>query len=251
MSLQTSLQTIFQTIEFSEQNEVATITLLEDTSTMKMIKELTKACDYLEDDSKCSVLELQGTTSCFNRGLNFTEFQPEQPMDINGFHKWEKICVRLERLRMITIAVLQGDVIGGGFQLALCTDLRIATPSAKFSLPEVKMGFLPGMAVYRLAKYIGLGHAKRLVLQGETIRAEKAQDLGIVDIITEDIPNAIQASVQRFQPLHPITVQLARRLLNESFHDSYEDAIGHFLAAQQRAISQDCFSETIKKKQEE
>ena len=97
---------------------------------------------------------------------------------------------------------------------------------------------------------IGWGHAKRLVLQGETIRAEKAQDLGIVDIITEDIPNAIQASVQRFQPLHPITVQLARRLLNESFHDSYEDAIGHFLAAQQRAISQDCFSETIKKKQE-
>lgn len=244
------LQTNFQTIHFSENNEIATITLLDETSTMKMIKELTKACDYLEDESPCSVLVLQGSKTCFNRGLNFSEFQPEQPMDIHGFHKWEKLCVRLERLRKITISVLQGEVMGGGLQLALCTDLRIATPSVKLSLPEVKMGFLPGMAVFRLAKYIGLGHAKRMVLQGEVLRTEKAQELGVIDIITDDIPNALRASVQRFQPIHPITVQLARRLLNESFHDSFEDAIGHFLAAQQRAISQDCFSETIKKKQE-
>ena len=245
-----SLQTNFQTIDFSEKGEIATITLLQNTSTMKMIKELTKACDYLEDESSCSILVLQGTKTCFNQGLNFSEFQPDQPMDIHGFHKWEKLCVRLERLRKITIAILQGDVIGGGLQLALCTDLRIADPSVKLSLPEVKMGFLPGMAVFRLAKYIGLGHAKRLVLQGETIRADKAQELGLIDIITEDISNALQASVLRFQPVHPITVQLARRLLNESFHDSFEDAIGHFLAAQQRAISQDCFSETIKNKQD-
>lgn len=245
-----SLQRNFQTIKFSENNEIATITLLEETSTMKMVKELTQACDYLEDESPCTVLVLQGSQTCFNRGLNFSEFQADQPMDIHGFHKWEKLCIRIERLRKITISILQGDVIGGGFQLALCTDVRIATPSVRLSLPEVKMGFLPGMSVFRLAKYIGLGHAKRLVLQGEVLRAEKAQELGIIDIITDNPDNALQASVQRFQPIHPITVQLARRLLNESFHDSFEDAIGHFLAAQQRAISQDCFSETIKSKQE-
>jgi len=240
----------YTSIEFKDGAQVASIRLLEEYSTMTMIKELGLICDYLEDHSSSTILVIRGTSNCFNRGLNFAEFQADQPMDIYGFHKWEKLCLRFERMKRVTIAVLEGAVIGAGFQLALCMDLRIATPTVQFSLPEVKMGFLPGMAVFRLAKYIGLGHAKRVVLQGEILKADKAHDLGIIDIISDDIDNALKASIHRFTPINPIAMQLARRLLNESFHDSFEDAIGHFLAAQQRAISQDCFSDTIKKQQE-
>ena len=64
-----------------------------------------------------------------------------------------------------------------------------------------------------------------------------------MDILTisDDINAAITEAIEKFKPINPITIQLARRLLNESFHDSFEDAIGHFLAAQQRAISQNTF----------
>ena len=67
-------------------------------------------------------------------------------------------------------------MIGAGFQLALVSDVRIATKSLNMQLPEVKLGFLPGMAVFRLSKYIGLGQAKRLILRCETLDAQRALD---------------------------------------------------------------------------
>jgi len=157
------------------------------------------------------------------------------------------MIVQIERLPKVTISVLEGAVVGGGFQLALATDHRIATPEAYFELPEVKSGFLPGMGVYRLAKYIGIGHAKRLILQGSRISSEEALKLGVIDSISGDIEESILSAVSLFQPIHPIAIQLSRRLLNESFHDSFEDALGHFLAAQHRAISQTAFLQNLKK----
>ena len=235
-------------LAFHEENQIATITLQTPFSNMKMIQELTQICDYLEDESDCDIVVLKGQSDCFNKGLDFAEFQPQKTMDIHGFHKWEKICVRIERLPKVTIAVLQGDVIGGGFQLALCCDIRIAHPNTFFALPEVKMGFLPGMAVYRLAKQIGLGQAKRLILSGRTINGMAALEGKIVEIVTEDLEQSLAEEIAVLQPVNTVAVQLARRLLNESFEDSFEDAIGHFLAAQQRAISQDCFHQTLAQK---
>jgi len=235
------------TLNYTTEGDIATITLLEQRSTMKMVKELTLVCNHLEDENPCTIVVFRGSDGHFNRGINFSEFRPDTPMDIHGFNKWEKMCVRIERLNKITISALEGDVIGGGMQLALCTDMRIAHPEARFALPEVQLGFLPGMALFRLAKYIGLGHAKRIVLQSAELSAYIAFELGIVDTISDDIDSAISEAIEKFKPINPITIQLARRLLNESFHDSFEDAIGHFLAAQQRAISQNTFHSTLKK----
>lgn len=234
-----------QTISYTEQDGIAYITLLSPRSNMRMLQELTEICDHIEDHSACTVVVIQGSDNRFNLGLDFADFQPDKPMDIHGFHKWEKLCTRIERMKKVTIAVLDGAVVGGGLQLALCTDHRIATPRAFFSLPEVKLGFLPGMSVFRLAKYIGLGRAKQMVLQGREISAPIALDWGIIDSVTDDVQATLSLALSQFQPMHPITIQLARRLLNESFHDSFEDAVGHFLAAQQRAISQDQFLHTI------
>ena len=103
------------------------------------------------------------------------------------------------------------------------------------------------MGLYRLAKYVGLGHAKQIVLQTKSIAANEAQSLGIVDSISEDLNAALSEAVESFKPIHPTAIQLARRLLNESYHDSFEDALGHFLAAQHRAISQTAFLDTLKK----
>jgi enoyl-CoA hydratase len=237
----------FERIRYETTNDIAYVTLLHDQSDMRLVKELTHVCRHLEDENPCSVVVFQGSNGQFNRGINFAEFKPDTPMDIHGFNKWEKMIVQIERLPKVTISVLEGAVVGGGFQLALATDHRIATPEAYFELPEVKSGFLPGMGVYRLAKYIGIGHAKRLILQGSRISSEEALKLGVVDSITEDIEASIKSAVALFQPIHPIAIQLSRRLLNESFHDSFEDALGHFLAAQHRAISQTAFLQNLKK----
>jgi enoyl-CoA hydratase/carnithine racemase len=237
----------YTTLTYNTHEDVATIRLIQPHSNMQMVRELTAVCNHLEDENPASFVVIRGQNGCFNKGIDFAEFRPDQSMDIHGFNKWEKICVRIERLPKITIAILEGEVIGGGFQLALLTDYRIATQQTHFQLPEVNQGFLPGMAVFRLAKFIGLGHAKRLILFSEPITSHKAHELGIVDEITDTPDESIARIVKHAQPVFPTTIQLAKRLLGESFHDSFEDAIGHFLAAQHRCISQQPFLHTLKK----
>lgn len=234
-------------IRYETNDDIATITLLHEQSDMYLIRELTGVLHHLEDENPCTVVVFQGTGGHFNRGINFADFKPDTPMDIHGFNKWEKLLVQVERLSKVTISLLQGDVIGGGFQLALATDHRIATPDAIFQFPEVKQGFLPGMGLYRLAKYVGIGHAKRIVLQGQALNAKDALSLGIIDSVSSDLPKTLAEAITDFEPIQSTAIQLARRLLNESYHDSFEDALGHFLAAQHRAISQTAFLETLKK----
>ena len=101
------------------------------------------------------------------------------------------------------------------------------------------------MATFRLAKYVGLGRAKRLVMQCPVISADEAVSLGMIDEVVGDLDAATARTIAAFGPAHTVAIQLSRRLLNESFESSFENAIGHFLAAQHRAISQTAFLDTV------
>ncbi len=212
-----------------------------------MIQDLAAVCDHLEDHSSADVVVFRAQGPDFCTGIDFKAFAPDKPIDIHGFNKWEKIAVRLERLPKVTVALVDGLAAGGGFQLALVADQRIATPQARFQLPEVHMGFLPGMATFRLAKYVGLGHAKRIMLCAEAVTAPRALELGLIDRVAEDLDEALGETIRSFGPIHNVAVQLCRRLLDESFSVDFENAIGHFLAAQHRAVTQTAFLETLKR----
>jgi enoyl-CoA hydratase len=239
-----------ETLRYEEKDGVAHVTLVRHQVDVRMVKELAKVSEHLEDDDagNVKVVVFRGSDGTFCRGIDFQDFDPDADLDIHGFNLWEKICVRIERLPKATIVLLEGDVVGAGVQLALACDARLALPSAKLQLDEVHLGFLPGMATFRLAKYVGLGRAKRLIMRCPIIGAEEARDLGIVDEIVPDAEAGIAAAIQSFGPIHTVAVEVSRRLLNESFGTSFEDAIGHFLAAQHRSIRQTAFLETLQKK---
>ncbi|MFT4975835.1 MAG: enoyl-CoA hydratase/carnithine racemase [Myxococcota bacterium] len=236
-----------ETIRYTEDDDVAEVVLLRPRINMRMVRELTAVCDHLEDDSVARVVVFRGTDSRFSEGIDFEEFRPEQALDIHGFNKWEKVCVRVERLPKITVAAMEGAVTGGGFQLALVCDARIASPDTCLQLNEVRLGFLPGMATFRLAKYVGLGRAKRIIMQCPVLTADYAYDIGLLDEVSEDLAGALAETIARFQPIHPVVIQLARRLLNEGFAVDFEEAIGNFLAAQHRAVTQTAFLKTIQR----
>jgi enoyl-CoA hydratase/carnithine racemase len=202
--------------------------------------------DHLEDVSGAKCLVIRGRSD----GIDFADFDPKEPLDIHGFNKWEKLVSRLEKLNKITIFAVDGALVGGGFQLALACDQRLAVPQATFRLPEVRMGFLPGMATFRLAKYVGLGHAKRIVLTGAELGAEEALRLGVLDAVDADLDALVARTIEALQPMHVVAVTLARRLLVESFGTQAEDAIGNFLAAQHRAISQTAFLDNLKREKD-
>lgn len=235
------------TLAFSEDGDIATVRLLRPSINMRLVHELTAVCDHLEDHSTTRVVVFRGDQGRFCQGIDFDDFRPDEPMDIHGFNKWEKLCRRVERLEKVTIGILEGAVVGGGVQLALVLDARILHPDATLQLNEVHLGFLPGMATYRLAKMVGMGHARRLVMRCPVIGAEEAVRLGLVDEARADLDAALAQTVAAFGPTHVVAVTLARRLLDESFEFGFEDALGHFLAAQHRAISQTAFLQTLRK----
>lgn len=241
----------YETLDYAEQGEVATVTLTRRTTNMRMVRELTAVCDHLEDESTCTAVVFQGSGGVFSEGMDFREFRPDQPVDIHGFNKWEKLCVRIERLPKLTVAAIDGTAAGAGVQLALVCDLRIATPRSTLQLDEVRKGFLPGMATFRLAKSIGLGRAKELLLTGRKLTAENAVQIGILDSVAADLDATLRDRLAALQPINTVAVQLARRLLNESFSTSFEDGIGNFLAAQHRACTQSAFIRTLQKAHEQ
>lgn len=234
---------MYETIRFEQEGEAATIHLVRPKINVKQLRELERAFDRVEDEGTVKVLILRGASE----GIDFADFDPKEPLDIHGFNKWEKLVGRLERLEVATVFVAEGDLVGGGFQLFLACDLRWAVDGARFSLPEVQLGFLPGMATWRLARYVGVGHAKRLLITGEVLEPETAMRLGLLDGIAPDAATAQARALGSFRPTHVVAIALARRLANESFETGYEDALGNFLAAQHRAISQAAFLETLKK----
>lgn len=121
----------------------------------------------------------------------------------------------LAALPCITVAAINGAALGGGLELALACDFRIAVKSAKLGLPEVSLGLIPGWGgIPRLAKLIGPARSKRLILSGLPVSAEVGHGFGLVDEIVnsaEDLPARVSAFCSSFRRAAPAAVGLAKR----------------------------------------
>lgn len=162
-------------------------------------------------------------------------------LDIRVISKWEKIVSLVENMPKVTLAALHGNFNEPGFQWALACDYRVCLENTKFRFSSIKNGFLPGMAVFRLAKYIGLGRAKKMLISGDELDAQEALSWGLCDRIVNNMDNAITYFIENTQPHEIEAIIMARKLLHNSYHASYEDEIGDYMAAQAR-----CF-ESLKK----
>ncbi|MCL4236103.1 MAG: enoyl-CoA hydratase/isomerase family protein [Deltaproteobacteria bacterium] len=243
----------YETLTLADDGRVATLTLdrpeAGNATNMKMVRELVAACEHLADHSKAEVLVLRGAGGVFCAGIDLADFEPGHAADIHGFHKWEQACTAIEKLPKITIAQINGECVGGGAQLALVCDFRLMARGARIGFNEVRLGFIPGLATFRLAKFIGLGRAKSIVLTSRMLDAEEAERIGLVDRLYDptDADAALAKTIEGFLPFNSVSLELTRRLMNESYAVEYEDFVGHFLAAQHRSISDEPFAAHIAK----
>ena len=225
----------YKTITLTEEAGIATVHLQwQDASRLDrgLLWDLIQLMDYLEDESQCNLIVFRGLS------VGQPTSSPPPP-DFDDCSKWEKFLRRVERFAGASIACIDGLCTRFHFQLALACDYRVATTRSTFQMPELKEGFLPGMGVFRLAKYAGRGAARRLLFAGAGLSAAEAAALGFVDGQCEagTFEKAIEESQQALMPIYPEALLNARRLLDESFATSYEDAIGHFLAVQNLCLS--------------
>jgi enoyl-CoA hydratase len=138
------------------------------------------------DQNVRSVIVTGAGDRAFVAGADIAEFEGRSPVDQWRVMKAPTIFDAVERLTKPVIAAVNGYCLGGGMELALACDLRIASSAAKFGQPEVNLGIIPGGGgTQRLPRMVGLGAALRLILTGEMITADEALRLRLVEEVTE------------------------------------------------------------------
>jgi len=148
-----------------------------------------------------------------------------------------RVFDRLERAKQPVICAIQGFAYGGGLELALACDIRIVTDAARFAMPEVKLGTVPGWGgTDRLPKLIGSARAKQMIFTGEPIVAEVAERWGLANEVvpTASLGDRVTALAEKIAGNAPVAVQTAKQLIANSSSATLES-----LAAAVNAFSED------------
>ena len=154
---------------------------------LRMVEEMHAALALLERDPAAGALVVAGAGGkVFAAGADIAELRERTPEDAaRAVH--QGLFSRIEALRVPTVAAVTGWALGGGCELALACDLRVAGESARLGQPETGLGILPGAGgTQRLPRIVGLGRAKEIVLTGRILDAAEAERIGLVNRVVPD-----------------------------------------------------------------
>jgi enoyl-CoA hydratase/carnithine racemase len=194
--------------------------------------------DEVEAAEALRVVIICGAGRAFSTGIDLKALARGE-IQLDWFRSWEQALRRIERLEPITIAKIHGYAIGGGLQVALACDLRIAAASAQMGLPAVLEALIPGLGTYRLPRFVGLGRARRMILTGELVGAEEALRIGLVDWVAAEAElDQMTAQVaEQMMRGAKAARHLSKRLATISFETELELFCETYLAYQARALA--------------
>ena len=186
----------------------------------EMVAELERLLAEIDADRDIRAVIMTGSGGrAFSVGADVNAWSALEPLDM--WRAWirdgHRVLERLANLRQPTIAAINGYAFGGGLELALAADIRIAADSATFALPETKIGTLPGWAgTKRLPQAIGVSRTKQMIFSGSRIDAVTAERWGLVNEVV-----ALDALIDRCRSLAseiaanaPVSVQLAKAIIS-------------------------------------
>lgn len=173
-----------------------------------------------EDVTGCRVVVLAGSAKAFSSGADLTEFNDPSPEETIRYYRGPgRIWELLPQLPQPSIAAISGWAIGGGLELALSADLRVADETARFGLPEVSLGILPSAGgMSRLVRLLGTARAKQLILLGERFDAARALELGVVNRLVPagEAETAALEWAQKLAEQPQAALQITRELIDRS-----------------------------------
>lgn len=151
-------------------------------------REVVEALDALRKTPEVRVVVITGAgDKAFIAGADIAEFAERTPLEQRAAMEGRRIFEEIASFPKPTIAMINGFALGGGCEVALACDLRIAARSAKLGQPEVRLGILPGGGgTQRLPRLVGIGRALRLIMTGELISADEAERIGLVEEVVDD-----------------------------------------------------------------
>ena len=183
----------------------------------------------IEKDDAVGVVVITGSgEKSFIAGADIAEFEGRSPFDQREAMASPRVFDIMASFPKPVIAMINGFCLGGGCELALSCDFRVASDKARFGQPEIKLGLIPGGGgTQRLPRQVGIGHAMRLILSGATIDAAEAKAIGLVEVVvaheelrakTLEIANDIAAK-------SPLTLRVAKEAVRASQRMAIEEGL--------------------------
>lgn len=186
-----------------------------------MLSEIEQAIDEAERDEMTKVVIIQGAGGkSFAAGADIKQLHDKEPLEalVPGM---QSLYDKIESLNKATIALVNGYALGGGCELALACDIRVATGKAKFGLPELNLGIIPGAGgTQRMARIIGKGRALDMILTGKMIDGQEAERIGLVNYLVQeedDLTDRAKRVAGEILKKGPVAIQLAKMAVHKGY----------------------------------
>ncbi len=194
---------------------------------LQLMQELREALQQLDKNDKVRAIIITGNEQAFAAGADIKQMADKTAIDmlqIDQFSTWDQI----RKTKKPIIAAVSGFALGGGCELAMTCDMIIASETAKFGQPEIKIGVMPGAGgTQRLTKAIGKAKAMELVLTGRFLSAEEALHYGLINKIVpvEMYLREAVTLAKEIAQMAPLATQLAKEAVNRSFETHLEEGL--------------------------
>lgn len=193
-----------------------------------ILKEIRDFIAHLDKATRVLIITGDGEKS-FVAGADISEMAHlNEPQGQEFGRLGAQVFRAIETLPIPIIAAVNGFALGGGCEIAMACDIRIASSKAKFGQPEVGLGIIPGFSgTYRLPKLVGQGYAKEMIYTGKVIRADEALRIGLVNAVYEPeelMGKALEMAAMMLKNA-PVAIRLAKQSINEGYDLDADDAI--------------------------
>ena len=243
-------------IEYAAANGVARITLnrpdKRNAITIEKMSALSEALQRADDDGTVRVMLIRGAGKDFCAGLDLSEVlqsAEDAPSSLTSARRLGHLYTAMRRHPKPIVAAVQGRALGGGAGIATASDLIIATESAQFGYPEVKLGFIPAIVATMLRRAVNERQAMELALTGEPLSASRALAVGLINRVYPD--TEFDASVERYVAAlaeQPATaMSMSKALLYQTDGMSFEASIEAGVQANVQARKTDDFKRGIER----
>ena len=224
---------MYQTIRYEKNGNIgiATINRPEALNALNstVISELEQLISEVEKDAELGAFIITGEGRSFVAGADIGE---QSTMDVAAGRKWGQrgsaLFRRIEKLEIPTIAAVNGFALGGGCELSMACDIRLASEKARFGQPEVGLGIIPGFGgTQRLPRRVGVAKAKELIFSGKQIGAEEAKRIGLVNDVyaAEELLNKAVEMAKSFTANAPIAVKYSKACIDRGMQMDIDNGI--------------------------
>ena len=220
-------------VEVTKKDHIAVVTMNRPEALNALNKavftDLEVALDDVEKDDEVYVVIITGAGRAFIAGADIGEMAPMNVAEGLAFSELgNRILMRVDMMEKPTIAAVNGFALGGGCEMALACDIRIASEKAKFGQPEVGLGITPGFSgTQRLPRRVGVAKAKELIFSGKQIGAEEAKRIGLVNEVyaAEELLNKAVEMAKSFTANAPIAVKYSKACIDRGMQMDIDNGI--------------------------